>query len=91
MESTLIAKAFEVIVSTGPVAMILVIAVWWQTKGNQALVTELNKERTDRLNAMDRELQRLRDRSDRCEADRIELHKQLANLLSNASHDRHHA
>ena len=90
MEPTLIAKAFEVIVSTGPVAMILVIAVWWQTKGNQALVTELNKERNDRLNAMDRELQRLRERSDRCEADRIELHKQLANLLS-ASHDRHHA
>jgi hypothetical protein len=82
MEPSLIAKTFEVVAATGPVALILVIAVWWQTKGNQALVTELNKERNDRLNAMDRELQRLRDRSDKCEADRIELHKQLAKILA---------
>jgi hypothetical protein len=85
MDPSLAAKAFETIAATGPVAAILVIAVWWQTKGNQALVTELNSERTDRLNAMDKELQRLRDRSDKCETDRIELHKQLAKILASVA------
>ncbi len=85
MDPSLTAKAFETIATTGPVAIILVIAVWWQTKGNQALVTELSKERNERLDAMDKELQRLRDRSDKCEADRIDLHRQLAKILASAS------
>jgi hypothetical protein len=85
MDPSLAAKAFETIAATGPVAAILVIAVWWQTKGNQALVTELNSERTDRLNTMDKELQRLRDRSDQCEKDRIDLHKQLAKILASVA------
>jgi len=88
MDPSLTQTAFETIAATGPVAIILVIAVWWQTKGNQTLVTELNAERTDRLNAMDKELQRLRDRSDKCEQDRIELHKQLAKLLANVAQSR---
>jgi len=87
MDPSIVAKSFEVIAATGPVAVILVIAVWWQTKGNQALVTELNKERTDRLNGMDAELQRLWDRSDKCEADRLELHKQLAKIIRHSEAD----
>ena len=54
-------KAFDTLIATGPVAVILAIAVWWQTKGNQALVTQLNIERTDRLDAMDSEIQHLRE------------------------------
>ena len=88
MDPSLVAKTFDTLVATGPVAVILVIAVWWQTKGNQALVTELNKERNERLNSMDKELHRLRERSDRCEADRIDLHKQLANILASATLDK---
>jgi hypothetical protein len=85
MDPTLTSQALETIAATGPVAIILVVAVWWQTKSNQSLVTELNSERNDRLNAMDKELQRLRDRSDKCETDRIELHKQLAKILASVA------
>lgn len=88
MDPSLIAKTFDTLAATGPVAVILVIAVWWQTKGNQVLLTELNRERNERLNAMDHELDRLRTRSDKCEADRVDLHKQLAGLLAAAACDR---
>jgi hypothetical protein len=54
--------------------------VWWQTKGNQALVTQLNAERAERLDAMDTEIDHLRQRSEACERDRLELHKQVAVL-----------
>ena len=81
MDPAFAAKAFDTLIATGPVAVILAIAVWWQTKGNQALVTQLNIERTDRLDAMDSEIQHLREKSENCERDRIELHKQIAGLL----------
>jgi len=81
MDPSLTVKAFDTILATGPVAVILAIAVWWQTKGNQALVTQLNAERINRLDAMDGEIQHLRDKSESCEKDRLELHKQIAGLL----------
>lgn len=80
MDPAFNAKIFESLIATGPVAVILAVAVWWQTKGNQALVNQLNAERGERLDAMDAEIQHLRDRSESCERDRIELHKQVAVL-----------
>lgn len=78
----LISSALDTLVATGPVAVILAVGIWWQTKGNQALVTQLNSERNDRLDDMEKEIARLRDRSDRCEQDRVELHKQIAQLVA---------
>jgi hypothetical protein len=80
-EPDLLLSALDTLIATGPVAVILAVAVWWQTKGNQALVQQLNSERSDRLDDMEREIDRLRDRSDRCEQDRVELHKQIAQLI----------
>lgn len=81
MDPAFAAKAFDTLIATGPVAVTLAIAVWWQTKGNQTLVTQLNAERTDRLDAMDDEIKHLRVKSENCERDRVELHKQIAGLL----------
>lgn len=77
-----VAKILESLIATGPVAVILAVAVWWQTKSNQALVNQLNAERGERLDGMDAEIKHLRDRSESCERDRIELHKQVAVLSS---------
>lgn len=81
MESDLFAKALDTLMASGPVAAILAAAVWWLMRGNQALVKQLNDERGERMDAMDQEIDRLRQRSDRCEADRLELHKQVAQLM----------
>lgn len=73
-------KLFESIVSTGPVAALLVLAVWWQTRGNQALVQQLNTERIERMEAMEDEIDRQRTRSDDCEKDRLELHRKISDI-----------
>lgn len=86
-ETSLLAKCIESLIATGPVAVILGVAVWWQTRGNQALITQLNTERAERMDAMDKEIIRLRERSDKCETDRIELHKQIARLVREERED----
>ena len=82
MEPAFTAKIIDSLITTGPVAIILAVGVWWQTKGNLALVKQLNVERGERLNAMDQEIKQLRDRSESCERDRLELHKQMAILTA---------
>lgn len=76
----LLINALDSIATNGPVAVLLIIAIWWQTKGNQALVTQLNAERAERLDAMDKEIDRQRERSEECERDRLELHKLIFQL-----------
>lgn len=76
----LLVNALDSIATNGPVAVLLIIAIWWQTKGNQALVTQLNAERAERLDAMDKEIDRQRERSEECERDRLELHKLIFQL-----------
>lgn len=95
MDSTFL-KLLDSVIATGPVAILLIIAIWWQTRGNQALVTQLNAERGERLDAMDKEIERQRERSDECERDRLSLHRALADLqnqhhsLSAPKHKPHH-
>lgn len=79
MDSNFI-KLLDSVIATGPVAVLLIIAIWWQTKGNQALVTQLNAERAKRLDAMDKEIDRQRQRSEECEKDRLSLHRLLADI-----------
>lgn len=76
----LLVNALDSIATNGPVAMLLLLAVWWQTRGNQALVVQLNEERTQRLSKMDEEISRQRSRNDECERDRLELHKLIFQL-----------
>jgi hypothetical protein len=62
---------------SGPVACILLAAVWWLTRGNEKLVTALNEERKERLDGLTQQVDKLERKSEECEKDRLNLHKLL--------------
>lgn len=74
----------EPVLKAGPVAAILLLAVWWLTRGNEKLVTALNQERAERLDGLTRQVDKLEKKSDDCERDRLNLHRLLAEV-QNAS------
>ena len=79
MPSEVIA-ALEPVLKSGPVAALLILAVWWLTKGNEKLVTALNTERKERLDSLTQQVDKLEKRSDDCEKDRLNLHRLLADV-----------
>lgn len=81
----LITQLLQSTAAAGPVAALLLIAVKWLTGSNRELVTELNKERQARLDDMEKHIDRLQARSDDCEKDRLNLHRQVAELQRVAS------
>jgi septal ring factor EnvC (AmiA/AmiB activator) len=72
--------ALEPVLKSGPVAALLILAVWWLTKGNEKLVTALNTERKERLDSLTQQVDKLEKRSDDCEKDRLNLHRLLAEV-----------
>lgn len=60
--------------SAGLPALLMGVAVWWLTRSNSQLVTELNKERTERLDAMESHIAE-------CDRDRKELRDMLIKHL----------
>lgn len=52
----------------------MALAVWWLQKSNRDLLTELNRERTDRLDLMQEQIQN-------CEQDRAKLWNTLMRHL----------
>jgi len=60
----------------------MAIAVWHLNRTNSTLISELNKEREERLDAMQAHIEKLEIKSDSCEKDRVELHRQIASLLA---------
>jgi hypothetical protein len=75
-----IVVALEPVLKSGPVAALLILAVWWLTKGNEKLVTALNTERKERLDSLTQQVDKLEKRSDDCEKDRLNLHRLLADV-----------
>lgn len=74
-------SVWDQIIAAGLPAVLMALAVWWLQRSNTTLVGELHVERKERLDAMAGEMERLRQRSDDCETDRLELHKQFARLM----------
>lgn len=72
---------WDQIIAAGLPAVLMALAVWWLQRSNTTLVEELHVERKERLDSMAAEIERLQLRSDRCEADRLDLHKQFARLI----------
>ena len=72
---------WEQLATAGLPALLMALAVWYLKSSNDKLVAELHKEREERLDSMAAELDRLRERSDACERDRLELHRQMAELI----------
>jgi hypothetical protein len=63
------------IASAGLPALLMAVAVWWLIKGNNQLVNELNRERSERLDKMERHV-------DECDRDRKELRDMLIKHLA---------
>lgn len=68
----------------------MAIAVWWLQKTLTQFINRWDEERADRLNAMDKEIERQRadldrqrTRHDECERDRLNIHKELFQLFKN--------
>ena len=72
--------ALEPVLKAGPVAVLLLFAVWWLTRGNEKLVRALNTERKERLDSLTQQVDKLEKRSDDCEKDRLNLHRLLADV-----------
>jgi hypothetical protein len=80
MSPDLFTRLIDTIVATGPVAALLLIAVWHQTKGQAALIKQLNEEREERLTQMEGHMTRLEYRADTCEQDRRRMSEELVKL-----------
>lgn len=72
--------ALEPVLKAGPVAVLLLFAVWWLTRGNEKLVRALNEERRERLDALTGQVDKLEKKSEDCEKDRLNLHRLLAEV-----------
>jgi hypothetical protein len=70
----------EPVLKAGPVSAILLLAVWWLTRGNEKLVTALNQERAERLDSLTKQVDKLEKKSDDCERDRLNLHRILTEV-----------
>lgn len=63
---------------TMPTLAPILLLVWWLKGGNDKMVAQLNEERGDRLDGMERQITSLEKRSESCEQDRIVLHRENA-------------
>lgn len=68
-------SVWEQIAAAGLPAVLMAAAVWWLQRSNSALVTELNKERGERLDAMETHIAE-------CDKDRKELRDMLIKHLA---------
>ena len=80
MLAALPTEAVELLAPSGLHAVLLGIAVWWLSKSNTELVRELNRERTERLDVMERHIQRCEKHIEECDRDRRELRDQLIRI-----------
>lgn len=92
----LVSLVITSIAQHGPIAVLLAGALWWMTKDKETTIHNLNQERKDfimqvqeereaHFSTLTGELQRLRARSDECERDRLEMHKQIAFLVKHST------
>jgi hypothetical protein len=90
MPPDILTNIWTSLISAGLPAVLLALAVRYLSAGNSVLIRELNEERKERLDTMEDHITRLQERSDGCERDRLELHKQIAVLLARSSDKNHH-
>lgn len=81
-----LAALLQPFLQSSPVAALLLLAVWWLTKGNETLIRSLNQERKERIAILTSQVDKLEKRSEDCEKDRMNLHRLLSEVrnLSNS-------
>jgi hypothetical protein len=80
MEATMLAQLIEQILAQLPLMGPLLLLVWFLKIGNDKMIGALDTERKDRLDGMKEQIGVLENRSDRCEQDRVALHRENAAL-----------
>lgn len=73
-------EVFLKLIESSPLLGPMLVLVWILKTGNDKMVAQLNTERKERLDAMDRQIEHLLRRSDECEKDRLALHRDNASL-----------
>jgi hypothetical protein len=80
MEATMLAQLINQILSQLPLMGPLLLLVWFLKIGNDKMIGALDLERKDRLDGMKNQINVLEKRSDKCDEDRIVLHRENATL-----------
>jgi hypothetical protein len=80
MEATMLAQLITQILSQLPLMGPLLLLVWFLKIGNDKMIGALDLERKDRLDGMKDQISVLETRSDKCEQDRILLHRENSAL-----------
>lgn len=75
MEAALWEKLITTAAGTGLGTLLLILAIWWLNRSHDKLLSELQTERKQRFEVLER-------RSEICEEDRRELHKEIHGLQS---------
>ena len=75
-EASIFMELFKAMPTLAP----LLVLVWFLKVGNDKMIGQLNAERKDRLDGMKDQIGLLEQRSDRCEQDRVVLHRENAAL-----------
>lgn len=75
MDYSMHPELWNQIASAGLPAILMSVAVWWLQKGNTQLVNQLNQERSERLDKMEKHV-------DECDRDRKELRDMLIKHLA---------
>lgn len=70
-------ELFETLTTTGTPALLMAFAIKWLHSSNSTLVNELNRERNDRLDAMEKQIAN-------CDRDRKDLRNMLLKHLGSA-------
>lgn len=73
-------EIFLKLIDSSPLLGPMLVLVWILKTGNDKMVAQLNTERQERLDGMDKQIEHLLRRSDECEKDRLALHRDNAAL-----------
>jgi predicted phage gp36 major capsid-like protein len=83
MDNSIIAKLFDAALTIG----VMAIAVWWLQKTLAQFIERWDKERKERLDAMQKvqdkqgeEIQELKTENRDCQKDRLQLHRDMLEL-----------
>ena len=68
-------QIWDSLASAGPAALLMGVAVWWLTRSNSQLIMELNKERSERLDTLEKHIED-------CDKDRKDLRDILIKHLA---------
>ena len=75
-EASIFMELFKAMPTLAP----LLVLVWFLKVGNDKMIGQLNEERKDRLDGMKEQIGLLEVRSDKCEQDRVLLHRENSAL-----------